>query len=210
MIQGLDNGQAPEKVDAGDRGDKRIAIIEAAVNTACQVGLEGLSMAEVADRAKVAKGTLYLYFTSKDQLIQDAFWHCHEENVAACDKGLDAIAGALPKLLQRLRNAVNWALRNREKGQFERMCLAKSQYGATTRYQNQHLQFKSVDRIIRDGLDKGELRLLPSPVLGEMFFGIGGAVLYYLLSNPEALEDQCFWDQVDAGITGCLGRVSVD
>ncbi len=191
----------------GEKPDKRIAIMEAAVSVVCQVGLDGLSMAEVADRAGVAKGTLYLYFTTKDQLIQDAFWYCHEENVAACDSGLDQISGALPKLLQRLRNAVKWALRNLEKGQFERMCLAKAQFGATSRYQNQHMQFKAVDHIIRDGLEAGELRLLPSPVLGEMFFGIGGAVLYYLLSNPEALEDKAFWHQVDAGITGCLGRL---
>lgn len=191
----------------GEKPDKRMAIIEATVGVVCQVGLDGLSMAEVADRAGVAKGTLYLYFTSKDQLIQDAFWHCHEENVAACDSGLEGLTGALPKLLRRLRNAVQWALQNPQKGRFERMCLAKAQFGATSRYQNQHMQFKSVDRIIRDGLEAGELRPLPSPVLGEMFFGIGGAVLYYLLSNPEALEDQAFWRQVDASISGCLGRL---
>jgi len=49
---------------------KAEAILEAALTEVAQVGLSGLSIDAVAKRGRVAAGTIYVYFSSKDALIE--------------------------------------------------------------------------------------------------------------------------------------------
>ena len=57
-------------VDPGDpRGAKRLQIMDAAAPLFAEVGYRRASMDEVAKRANVAKGTLYLYFERKIDLL---------------------------------------------------------------------------------------------------------------------------------------------
>lgn len=49
--------------------DKSILILDAAEKILEEEGLNGLSISKVARRAKIAKGTVYLYFSSKEEII---------------------------------------------------------------------------------------------------------------------------------------------
>jgi AcrR family transcriptional regulator len=51
---------------------KRVAILEAALAEFGDAGFAGGSMRRVAERANIAKGTLYLYFTDKAELFAAA------------------------------------------------------------------------------------------------------------------------------------------
>ena len=83
--------------------DKQRLILRAAVEVFCEQGFEAASMQTIAGRAGVAKGTLYLYYQSKGDLIEQVFLHCHECDVQACQVGLDEIPDTLGKLCRRLR-----------------------------------------------------------------------------------------------------------
>lgn len=52
-----------------NKARKYKAIIEASERLMAQHGLQGLNMNTVAKEAKVAKGTLYLYFNSREEII---------------------------------------------------------------------------------------------------------------------------------------------
>ncbi len=52
------------------RVDKRIAILEATLAVLTEKGLSGLKVEEVARRAEVGKGTIYLYFKDKQDLLR--------------------------------------------------------------------------------------------------------------------------------------------
>lgn len=54
---------------------KRDRIIEAAAETFARLGFEGCDMAQVARRAGVAKGSLYNYFQSKEEMF---LFICHD------------------------------------------------------------------------------------------------------------------------------------
>jgi AcrR family transcriptional regulator len=69
---------------------KRRAILAATLEEVAQVGLAGLSMEAVARRAKVATGTVYIYFTNKDALI-DALYRDTKQELTSLfckDEGL--------------------------------------------------------------------------------------------------------------------------
>ncbi|HEX3761157.1 MAG TPA: TetR/AcrR family transcriptional regulator [Kofleriaceae bacterium] len=58
---------------AGDKGDKREAILAAALELFVERGFYGTAVPEIADRAAVGAGTIYRYFESKDALVNELY-----------------------------------------------------------------------------------------------------------------------------------------
>lgn len=56
-----------------NREDKRRRIIDAAVEVFADKGFFGARVSEIAERAGVADGTIYLYFKSKDEILISLF-----------------------------------------------------------------------------------------------------------------------------------------
>jgi AcrR family transcriptional regulator len=54
-------------------GDKRRRILDAALRVFAERGYHGTSVPDVAKAAEVATGTLYHYFASKEQLVNEVF-----------------------------------------------------------------------------------------------------------------------------------------
>ena len=54
---------------AREKAEKRREILEAAREVFFQKGVHRATMDDVAARAEVAKGTLYLYFQSKEEIL---------------------------------------------------------------------------------------------------------------------------------------------
>ena len=54
---------------ASRKGDKREAIVEAAIEVFAQKGFHAARISDVARAAGVADGTIYLYFDNKEHLL---------------------------------------------------------------------------------------------------------------------------------------------
>jgi len=64
------NGRAPdESALTPKQSDRRRRVIQAAISLATKGGYDAVQMRDVAAEARVALGTLYRYFPSKDQLL---------------------------------------------------------------------------------------------------------------------------------------------
>ncbi len=83
--------RAPEQKE-----QRRAAILTAAENLLAGSAYDHLTMADVAAAAGLAKGTVYLYFPSKDDLFLSLLTERQCANIAALDQALDEIAGKLP------------------------------------------------------------------------------------------------------------------
>lgn len=201
--QSVIKGDAMRKSDE----EKRERILKAAIALFAARGFENASVADIATEADVAKGTVYLYFPSKDALIDQVYDYCHEQDAAACAKGLDGIDKAAEKLCLRMENAIRYALAHPQEAAVERMYLSlPSRSGTGTSYVRQPLHFKAVDAIMRRGVAKGELKDLPTTLLGEIFFSIGGAFYFYLIANPGLAEDAGLWEKAYQTVHDCLAR----
>ncbi len=186
--------------------DKRALILRVAVELFAEKGFADASIAEITARANVAKGTLYLYFSSKEDLIRQTFLYCHDMNVAACEAGLDQAEGAVAKLCRRMKNAVRWALEHPREARVDGLYLSTAgdpEFG-THYWQQKH--FDRVDPVIRKGIEDGELKNLDPVLLGEVFFGIAGAYYQYVLKNPELLENERIWALCEQTVIDCLSR----
>jgi len=72
---------------------RRAQILEAARRTFARHGLEGATVDHIARAARVAKGTIYLYFRSKDEILKHAV---HEDLDALGRETIPGVAGPGP------------------------------------------------------------------------------------------------------------------
>jgi len=70
--------------------DKRADVMKAALDLISERGFHGAPMAEIAEKAGVAAGTIYRYFENKDVLIAELHRELEDRIMAALQKGFPA------------------------------------------------------------------------------------------------------------------------
>jgi len=146
-------------------------ILAAATAVFVDMGVDGTRMADIAAKADIAEGTLYLYYKNKQALLHqvvEAFW-------ANLTHGAEqAVDPALPmrEQLHQLASYHLMALLN----QFDVVGLT---YRARLRHGEPEQQLGPIrgyvrvfDRLIERGTDRGEIQLmLPLWQLRDLFYG---------------------------------------
>jgi TetR/AcrR family fatty acid metabolism transcriptional regulator len=79
--------------------DKRSRILEAAVKVFARKGYFGARVSDVAKAARVADGTIYLYFRNKEDILVSLFDEVMSEHIARGRLELRAVEGAEARLL---------------------------------------------------------------------------------------------------------------
>ncbi|HEY9257023.1 TetR/AcrR family transcriptional regulator [Chitinophaga sp.] len=69
------------------KDDRKVTqIFQASLKLVARKGLSGITMGDISKEAGIATGTLYVYFKSKDELINVLFAACRENSVQASFK----------------------------------------------------------------------------------------------------------------------------
>ncbi|MDC1142002.1 TetR/AcrR family transcriptional regulator [Planctomycetota bacterium] len=63
------------------RAERHMSLVLSALKVFAEHGIDGASIADIADEAGVAKGSIYLYFDSKDALAGDVMRHVFHYDV---------------------------------------------------------------------------------------------------------------------------------
>ena len=145
--------------------DKKARIIEAAALIFAQKGFAGSSVADIAVKAEIGKGTVYAYFDSKEDLFFAVFeWYMMQTGAAAkvsisqlggsASQRLGALSDSIMGMWDEIKDAFTltmefWAassssqMRQRFKEAFRRL----------------YEEFRAiVVSLIRDGIERGEFR----------------------------------------------------
>ena len=94
MARTIRNGAAAPAVATG----KREAILRAAIKVFAGKGYFNSKVADIAAKAGIADGTVYLYFKSKDEILHSIFDRAMEEFIAEGKRELEGISGAGARL----------------------------------------------------------------------------------------------------------------
>ena len=168
---------------------KYARIRDAAIALFYERGEDKVTIEQIARHAGIAKGTVYLYFPSKEELVKEVFWYCHKREADAGDAGLDQLPTACDKLKQRVYNILRWALVHPE------------EHAIQSRYYQAHpftnngetplvLHYGAQKRLIEEGIQNGEFKPLPLPLLGELINSSAAGVITYTMRYPQILEDR--------------------
>ena len=173
------------------RGEKRPLILQAATEVFAEQGFASVTVAEIADRAGIGKGTVYEYFSSKDELLFAVFEWMNEGIFERIHTLLED-GGTSHGRLQRLLDL--GARITREQVEMQAVVLDFWSASRGTKVEERYNQaclktFRAYRRlvadVIREGQVTGELRSYVDPE----------AVAIMMVAAMDGLGVQIFFDR---------------
>ena len=178
FLASLSQQSGGDTVESGEAaaprgGEKRARILDAAIDVIAENGYFNARISDIAERAGVADGTVYLYFKSKDYILRAAidagfvnfFEQVHEVSVSKAPSSakLESIARLHLEALAARRNvAILMQTEVRQSARF----VSDFSHQHIVRYLN------LVRDVVREGQASGELNSqLPDRLIAHCLFG---------------------------------------
>jgi TetR/AcrR family transcriptional regulator, fatty acid metabolism regulator protein len=191
--------------------DKRRRILQAAVKVFARKGYFGARVSEIARRANVADGTIYLYFRGKEDILVSLFDEVMAEHIQKGREELLRVSGAPARLKAIAAHHLRLLGANRDLAVVFQVELRQSTK-FMERFTASWLQdyFAVVDGVIADGQREGSLRPdLPRKVATKAFFGaLDEMVTSWVVSRKQYDLERLAGPVVDLFLRGATVRVS--
>src|SRR6188474_298043 len=157
-----------------ERGDKRDALLRAAIETFAARGYFNAQVADVARTAGVAAGTVYLYFRGKDDLLISIFEKTMKEAIAAGRESIASLDDPLAQLRTIARLHLDRMSRDRDLAVVFQVELRQSTK-FMERFSATHL--RDYLGIIRDVVERGQRtgairKTLNATLAAKLLFGM--------------------------------------
>lgn len=204
-----DNDPSIAPASVNRAAEKYQRILDAAVAVFAEKGFFVSRVSDIADRADVADGTVYLYFKNKDEILAAAINTAFDGFMSRARTELEGLASPSERL-RRLAFLHLQALgANRSMAVVFQMELRQSTR-FLSEFSHEHLveYFNLVRQAITDGKKSGEFRSdLPDKIAANCFFGaIDEMVTSWVLSEKEYPLEQAAGPLVDILLGGIGAR----
>ncbi len=170
--------------------DKMQQILEAAITVFSEAGFRKTTMQDVATQAGVGKGTIYLYFSSKEELLgkmllmvlQD---YLHQVQVIAAEEG-----SVKTRLEQLFLSYIEGAKKNRQKFKF----LMQSSVGMGESFKRKAVNtrtriFEEIQELVQEGIDNGTIRPVDAATATHAISGAMDSLAASIIWRQERDED---------------------
>lgn len=170
---------------------------EAAMRVIARKGIAAATMQEIADEAGVSKGTIYLYFKDRDELVETTF----ENAITDLHARIDAVLESNASFEQNLRASIQQLIEFfKQNGEFFRLYTShRFPEGSPQQQRRQRRQcdfyrdrIDKLGGILAEAMDRGEIRRT-NPHRLALFIteGINAIVVERVMeqSSPSADED---------------------
>ncbi|HEV7765534.1 MAG TPA: TetR family transcriptional regulator [Thermoanaerobaculia bacterium] len=175
----------------------RIASIQdATMRVIARKGMAAATMQEIAEEAGVAKGTIYLYFRDRDELVEKTFETAMEKLFVQIDEALDRDVSFDEKLRAVMTAQLAFFSHNRE---FFRLYLSLRMPEGTPAQQRRqqrtcHPRYRQrVDKlanVLKQAIERGELRDIDADRLALFIIeGSTAVILERLTEKASPAED---------------------
>ncbi len=156
----MERTQSPKRWER--RKEARPAeIVAAALQLFADRGFAATRLEDVATVAGVSKGTVYLYFESKEQLFEAVVREAIAPNIERAEALVDAFEGPTPELLRNLFELLAAALETPLTGVMKLLVAESGNFPQLARlYADLVLgrAFRLIERILERGMARGEFR----------------------------------------------------
>ena len=140
------------------------SIQEATMRVIARKGMSAATMQEIADEAGVAKGTIYLYFRDRDELVEKTFDTAIHHLMSRLDGALDANTTFEEKIRAVMAAKFAFFSENRE---FFRLYLSLRMPEGTPQQQRRHkrtchpqyrVRIQKFADVLKESMKRGEIR----------------------------------------------------
>ena len=137
---------------------RKQSICEAAMRVVARKGMTSVTVQDIADEAGVAKGTIYIYFQSRDEILQRTMDNAIEGLLDKLAIACKQCRGFREVLEQRVRTQIEHFEDNRD---FFRLYLAMAEPFGERRLKK-HPTYMTylaqLERLVREAISRGEIR----------------------------------------------------
>ena len=150
--------------------DKLEAIAAAAFALVEETGLSGLTIANVARKAGIATGTLYVYYASKEDLINDLFRRCKIATAGRLLEGFEAPAPFRSRARLLWRNGLQNRLEHYAEAVFQQQYVNSQWCSEANRLLSSSLMRDAFD-FVEEGKAQEILKDAPTALILALFMG---------------------------------------
>lgn len=182
-------------------------ILEAAADVFAECGFERAKVDDIAERAGVAKGTIYYHFQGKDELFCALIADLMQRLIARWEQAVATAPDPVERLRGRVEALSRFLLANRR---FAVMLLTEA-WGNEARQQvfRAHLRelIRVLERVLREGVQAGVFAVRDTDTAAAGLFGaVSVAVLHAVLAGDAVDEDRIVGQIVDQALQGVMPR----
>src|SRR5256714_1621123 len=159
------------------------SIRDAAMRVIARKGMAAATMQEIADEAGVAKGTIYLYFRDRDELVEKTFESSMAELHARVEAALEKEGTFEEKLRAVLAAQITFFQANREFFRLYMSLRYPEGNAQQQRRQKRHCQpqyrsrVERISGVLQEAMDRGEIRRMDSMRLALFIIEGSSAVI---------------------------------
>jgi AcrR family transcriptional regulator len=150
-------------------------IVDAALDVFAERGFAATRLEDVAERAGVSKGTLYLYFRNKEDLFKAVIQQGLVPNIASAEERLADTEGTTRELLQRVVGHFIGTVAGSKIGVIPKLVIAEAHNfpDVTKFYADQVIArgLKIVRTILQRGIERGEIRSIDPDMAAPVLIG---------------------------------------
>jgi len=187
-VQSGDNGIPGPVVPGNRNSEKYQRILDAALAVFAEKGFFVSRVSDIADRANVADGTVYLYFKNKDEILASAINTAFDGFMSRARTELEKLASPTERLRRLAYLHLEALGSNRNLAVVFQMELRQSTR-SLSEFSHKHLveYFTLVREAITEGKTRGEFRQeMPEKIAANCFFGaIDEMVTSWVLSEKD-------------------------
>ncbi len=172
-------------------------ILEAALREFSQHGYAAARIDDVARRAKIAKGTVYLYFKSKRELFQAVIRHVIRPGLDTIQEFVNEFEGPSEQLLEVMLEQMYRAVRNPRIREVERLMIAESaKFPQLAEYYYHEVVKRGLNMarlVVERGVARGEFHATAMAVYPQAIIGPAAMIVTWNLlfgkRRPIPLEE---------------------
>ena len=148
-------------------------ILEAALAVFAEKGFAAARMDDIARRAGVTKGTIYLYFPSKDDLFKSLVRASISERIQEIARSVESFEGPSSDLIRMMLQGMGSFLLTSDRVVLPKIIIAEAgNFPELARFYREDVIDQGLGlatRIIERGIARGEFRRLPAAHLARIF-----------------------------------------
>ena len=163
-------------------------LLDAAIDVFARQGYAATRMEDVARRAGVAKGTVYVYYRDKEALFQAAVRHLIGPAIETVEHAVEDFQGPTEQLLRLLIGTVYQRIVSTRAPALVRLLIAESErFPELARFYHREVLSRgmaAISRVLARGVDRGEFRALRASGHPQILMGPAlAAAIWTLLAG---------------------------
>jgi AcrR family transcriptional regulator len=193
--------------------EKRAKLITAALKLFVKHGVMNTSTAEIAKEAGTAAGTLFLYFPTKQDLLDQLVLKIGKEQSEYIDQLLKLPRSAQETFFTIWHGTVTWFLENMEAYQYIQQ-VRDSGMISESAVQESNKFFGYYYNAIEKGFQEGSIKKYPLGLIGDFLYQDIVAVINHISRQPNPSQGeeiirqgfQMYWDGIKTAEKADLGK----